>query len=411
MSFLYDLGIRAYRLGVGIASISNPKAKAWIEGRRDVFTKLREALDGKEHVVWFHCASLGEYEQGKPVMELLKEKDPSIFLLVTFFSPSGYEIRKDDPLIDHVCYMPLDTRSNATRFVGIARPKLAVFVKYEFWLNHINRLLTHRIPTYFISAIFRPDQHLFSWKGKQQLEALKKVDHIFLQEERSLHILKEHGFANCSIAGDTRFDRVFKTYRETESLDVIESFKGDSRLLIAGSSWPAEESILIPYINSGVVMKFIIAPHDIHEDHITAIMDQLTVPAIRYSEMNDASDHQVLVIDNIGLLARAYKYGDIAFIGGGFSGSLHNILEAATFGMPVLFGPKHDKFPEAAALVDQGGAFVVSNAEEWNKRMEFLLEDPMVLQLAGEMSRNFVLTNKGATETIVKALTSHLNQS
>lgn len=410
MPVFYNLGIRFYGLGVRIASISNPKAKKWVAGRKGIFEQLKKV--SCDNLAWFHCASLGEYEQGKPVMEELKNLHPEIKLLVTFFSPSGFEVRKNDPLIDYVFYLPLDTPKNARKFIDLIKPKVAVFVKYEFWLNYILQLQKKAIPTYFISAIFRPNHHLFKLSGKAQLAALQNVNHIFVQEEFSMKILLAAGFKNVTVSGDTRLDRVYNTAQTAEALSIIEKFKGNSKILIAGSSWPEEEKLLAPYINNtSSELKFIIAPHDISENHVRQIIEQIKVPVLRYSQAKsgDTVPYKVLLIDNIGLLARLYRYGDLALVGGGFSGSLHNILEPAAFGMPIMFGPQHSKFPEAQQLITNGGAVVVTNAAELKKQIEFFLNDETIWRMASEMSKHFVHSNRGATGKIVKSLTKHFN--
>lgn len=412
MTWLYNMGISLYRFGIGVASLSNSKAKKWIAGRKNLLVHIERSVTGTENPIWFHCASLGEFEQGKPVIEAIMNRHPGHQLVVTFFSPSGYDVRKDYELADHVFYLPLDKKRNATRFLNAVKPKMAVFVKYEFWYHFLSQLQQRQIPTFAISAHFRKDQHYFKWFGKKQLEVLKKLNHIFVQDPNSLQLLQQHGFNNASVSGDTRFDRVYDTAQAAEQLALVEEFKNGNKLFVAGSCWPPEEKLLGPFVNAKPMgMKFVYAPHDVSTNHVNQIMESISVPAIKYSEAKtgELDDYRVLVIDNIGLLARLYLHADIAFVGGGFDKGLHNILEPATFGMPVLFGPNHSTHPEAGELIEQGGAFVVSTTLELTDRIKFLESDPMLWQMASHMSQNYILKNRGATETIMKTLTSYLN--
>lgn len=353
----YSTGIYLYGAVIRIAAeLGNQKAKKWVNGRRHWSIKLPQT-NGKR-VTWFHCASLGEYDQGLPVMEAWKQQFPDDFILVTFFSPSGYENKADQSIGDATCYLPLDTPANARKFIDHFKPQHAFFIKYEYWVNFINSAAQTDCSIYGLSAIFRPSQRFFSWYGALFRKALRQFDYFFVQNQSSRDLLASIGINDVSVTGDTRFDRVMKRVENHSEQPVIRQWTNQETVFVMGSSWPVDEEIIIPFINSGkIASKVIIAPHEVDESHIKAIEKQLAVPSERYTKI-DASvgvqaSTQVLILDCIGLLASAYKYGTIAYVGGAFKTGLHNILEPAAFGLPVIFGPHHDKFPEAQLFIDQ----------------------------------------------------------
>lgn len=408
MSVFYDIVLAFYHLFIRIAALFNTKAKLWVIGRKGVFEKLSDEFAQKDDVAWFHCASLGEFEQGRPVMEKFKVDNPNSKILLTFFSPSGYEIRKNYELADCVCYLPRDSRKNAEKLLEFVCPRVVFFVKYEFWAHYINAIYQKGIPLYLISGVFREDHVFFKWYGGFFKNLLKGFSFFFLQNQLSKDILNKAGFDNCMVTGDTRFDRVNDTARTVKEISAIRTFKAKNSLFIAGSTWAADENVLLPYINEvNNDLKFIIAPHEIKEENIKRIKGNLKVETILFSEANDAniSDAKVLIVDNIGMLSSLYQYGDIAYIGGAFGKNVHNVLEAAVFGMPVIFGPNYHKFKEAVDLVEIGGAFPIDSRNSFNKRMEFLLSDPYMIKMASEMSRSFVVKGQGATKKIIDRLT------
>jgi 3-deoxy-D-manno-octulosonic-acid transferase len=376
-----------------LAALFHPKAKAWTEGRLHWQEKLRGVLPADRKVLWFHCASLGEFDQGMPLMKELKEKDPSLFLLVSFFSPSGMEhYQKREPIVDAACYLPIDTRANAKAFIDLVRPVKAVFVKYEFWPNFLHELGRQHIETIAVSAIFRPKQIYFRWYGAFFRNALKQVQHFYVQNEASKNLLESIGMHNSTVSGDLRYKRVYqaKELAMQTSNEVLANFTSGSTALILGSSWPKEEGIVRDVLPNLGTTKLIIAPHDVSESHITAI--QADFPdALRYTQLEAERDAtklahaQILIIDCIGQLSAAYRYGTIAFIGGGFTGNLHNILEPAVYGLPLLFGPKHAKFPEADLFLQKGFALEVNNRSDFSQSFHSLLEKADVLRVEMEV--------------------------
>jgi 3-deoxy-D-manno-octulosonic-acid transferase len=367
MKFIYTIIIYIYTGIIYIFSLFNHKACLWVEGRKRWVPKLRENFKTGEKTIWFHCASLGEFEQGRPVIEMIKDTDPEIKIVLTFFSPSGYEIRKKYEFADHVLYLPADTPGNASDFLSIIKPSLAVFVKYEFWNNYITELNDRDIPLYLISGIFRPGQHFFRWYGGFFRNILKKFTHIFVQDSSSLGLLQEIGIMNTSVAGDTRFDRVSQIAAATIDLPVIEKFRDGERLFLAGSSWKPDEEIIAGLINSDPAkMKWVFAPHEIHRSNIERLEKLFKTEVVRYSEFNENSRNaRVLLIDNIGILSSAYRYAYIAAVGGGFGRGIHNIMEPACWGRPVLFGPNYYRFKEADDLISRGGACCFRDRDEF----------------------------------------------
>lgn len=401
MFIFYNTSVRLYAFGIRIASIFNDKAKLWIEGRKNLLSKIKNELKNSTNHIWIHCASLGEYEQAKPFIEKLKLKYPKEKIVVTFFSPSGYEYRKNDPLIDYCFYLPIDTISNAKKLVDTINPKMVFFVKYEFWINYINYLKKKNIPTYLISGVFRTNQIFFKWYGKWFKNVLFNFTHFFVQNEKSKALLHNHGIKNVTVSGDTRFDRVFENSKNPKPLPIIDSFKNNRLLLVGGSTWNEEEEILSK-INSEI-FKIIIAPHDISETHIKNIEQLFHQNCIRYSQstIDNIKDFNVLIIDNIGILSNIYQYSDIALIGGGFKNALHNILEPASFGNVVFFGPQHQKYHEAKDLMDYNGGFEITDVKDFEKKLHITTSD---IDKYKKNCSNFVKNNIGATSTILSFL-------
>lgn len=403
MQQLYNLFIFLFSVGIKLASFFNPKAKLFIDGRKNVYKKKL----AHKNVYWFHCASLGEFEQGRPVIEELKKRKPEIAILLTFFSPSGYEVQKNYALADHVMYLPIDTRSNAKKFLETFKPDAAFFIKYEFWFNYLSELKSKNIPTYLISGIFRKEHYFFKWYGKWFLNKLKTFNYFFLQHQTSLELLKQHGFNNALVNGDTRFDRVIAISAEAKKLDIVSSFKSNQKLLIAGSTWPEDEKMIFNWLKDNKECKVIIAPHNITFENISQITQLLDHTKINYSKFSENQikvGSRVLIIDNIGMLSSLYRYGDIAYVGGGFGKSVHNILEAAVYGIPVLFGPIHHKFNEANELVRLTGGFVVGGQQTFNATINDLLSNEGKRKIAGGVCRKYVNENAGATEKIMNLI-------
>ena len=409
MIFFYQITIYCYYLILKIASIFHPKAKLWIKGRQHIFEQLK-AVEGGGNMYWFHCASLGELEQGKPIIEKLKEQDNAIKILLTFFSPSGYEIGKNYEKADFVFYLPLDTATHAKQFIKIVNPKKAFFIKYEFWYHYLNELHHQKIPTYLISGVFRKNQPFFKWYGSIHKKMLTFFTHFFVQNTDSQKLLTTLGYQNITVAGDTRLDRVYKNSLHPIHLPLIQQFVENKKVIIAGSSWQKEEKILCEFINSSKKdFKYIIAPHDISIKHIQEIEGLLGNDFIKYSEATseNISSYSTLIIDNIGILANIYQFTDIAFIGGGFTGALHNILEPASFGNVVLFGPKHTKFHEAEELLQLKGAFEIEDTDDIIAIVNHLLVST-TLEQSKTAAHNYVENGKGATELIFEELTHSL---
>ncbi len=402
---LYHLSILLYSAGIHIAGLWNPKARAAATGRDGWYGKLGAALNpvtGRKRI-WMHCASLGEFEQGRPVLEILRQQYPDSFILLSFFSPSGYEIRKNYPLVDYVFYIPFDTPSNARHFYQLAKPDLAIFVKYEYWLNILRYMHKKHVPILMISAILKPGYVFFTWYGSIWKKTLHTFRHFFVQNKESGELLKSAGIDSYSINGDTRFDRVLSITRNFEPLPMIEMFCRRKFCIVAGSTWPEDEEVLVHLVNTRKDISFIIAPHELYEEHLKAIA-KLFPERMLYSDLanGDAmSDSNVLVIDNIGLLSKLYHYATICYIGGGFSNGIHNILEAAVHGKPLLFGPAFYKFQEAVDLLELGGAETVESALELEKIITQWLSSPVELEERGKVSADYVSGKTGATEKII----------
>ena len=373
---------------------------------------LREKIDRNAKYIWFHASSLGEFEQGRPMIEKIKAEHPEYKVLLTFFSPSGYEVRKNYKGADVICYLPFDTPFRVKKFLNLANPAIAIFIKYEFWGNYLRELRKRGIPVYIISAIFRPDQLFFQWFGKPYRKMLSYFNHLFVQDERSMKLLNEFGITNVTVTGDTRFDRVLDVRKQARELPFIERFlesKEGKRpiVMVAGSSWPQDEAIFIPYFHEHPEMKLIIAPHEIHREHLLSIEAMLKRPSVRLSEAHedDLADKDCLIIDSFGLLSSIYRYGEIAYIGGGFGVGIHNVLEAAVYGMPVIFGPNNKRFREAQGLLQCKGGFEIQGAEAFKKIMDNFLNNYEALDKAGKKAGNYVRDNAGALEKIMHTVT------
>ena len=401
---LYNLGMLIYHFGVWVASFWNEKASKFCKGRQGVLEFLAERIDKDSRYVWVHAASLGEFEQGRPIIEKLRQMKPEYKIVLTFFSPSGYEVRKNYEGADVVCYLPIDTSWSANRFLDTVNPSYAIFIKYEFWMNYISGLKRRNIPTYIVSAIFRPTQIFFKWYGAWYRKVLHCFTHLFVQNQVSLDLLSSIGVKNVSLSGDTRFDRVADIAANSKELPIVSAFAQGSKVIVAGSSWPKDEDILCDYFNNHPEVKMILAPHEIHQAHLDSIVSKLKRPYVFYKDTDEAAAAKAdcLIINCFGLLSSIYKYGKVAYIGGGFGVGIHNTLEAAVYGMPVLFGPNHERFQEAVDMVKRGGAFSIQNADEFNALMDSLLEEnSTLLQSASAQTAGYVNENRGATERIV----------
>lgn len=406
MLFLYNLILLFASQLVKLLALFNPKMKLFVDGRKGVFEKIREKINPTDKTIWFHAASLGEYEQGLPVIEQIKIKYPEHKIVVTFFSPSGYEVRKNNTVADLTIYLPLDTKHTAQLFVELVHPEMVFFIKYEFWPNYLNELKKRIIKTYLISGIFRDNQAFFKGYGGFYRNALNTFDYFFVQNENSKKLLQSIGFTNVKISGDTRFDRVVSILERDNFLDFIEQFKDQKTTIVIGSSWPKDESLLVNYINSASAdLKFIIAPHNIHKPEIDKLQTLITKKTILFSEKENQNlnEFQVFIIDTIGILTKIYSYADIAYVGGGFGNpGVHNILEPATFGVPIVIGPNYSHFAEATALVHQGGCVSISNQKELNETLDNLISNEDIQLEKGHICETFVQMNKGATVTILQ---------
>ena len=391
MSILYTISIQLHIIAIHIAALFNAKAKLWVKGRKAIFQKLTEAIKENQDIVWFHCASLGEFEQGKPIIEGYKLKYPNHKILLTFFSPSGYEIRKNYDGVDWVFYLPSDTKKNAIQFLSIINPIKVIFIKYEFWFNYMTELNKKNIPFYSVSSIFRKEQYFFKydWAAKQ----LNNVSHFFVQDKNSKELLQNIGFTNCTVAGDTRFDSVIANTQNSVSIPLIEEFTKNKTTIICGSTWTQDEALLAKYIKVNPNYNYIIAPHEILQ--ISALQKQTNALLFSKADNTNINNCNVLIIDSIGILSNIYKYGDLAYIGGGFGSGIHNILEAATFGLPLVFGPNYQKFKEANELIELGGAKSISNFSE----LEITILSS--INFNKSIAKNYIKSNAGATEIII----------
>ncbi|MBT0607595.1 3-deoxy-D-manno-octulosonic acid transferase [Aequorivita echinoideorum] len=409
MRGVYDLLIYLSSFFLKGLALFNKKMKLFVNGRKDVFEILEKSLSAEDKIVWFHCASLGEFEQGLPIMEALKKWKPNYKVLVSFFSPSGFENKKNTPVADVVVYLPLDTKKNAKKFIALAKPSIAFFVKYEIWPNYLFELEKKRIPTLLISGLFRENQIFFKNYGGFMLKALHTFEHIFVQNEISEKLLQSKNFTNVSVSGDTRFDRVSRQIEMDNSLPFVENFKGKNMCIVCGSTWPEDENLLLEYINIAPKnVKFIIAPHKIDTEKIENLRKKIKSETSLFSEKDtDLSQSKVLIIDTIGLLTKIYSYADIAYVGGAAGNTgLHNILEPATFGVPILIGKNFEKFPEAKKLQNLAGLFAVESASECTRILEKLVNDDSFRKKTGMISGHFVNQNTGATASIMQYMQS-----
>lgn len=404
MNPLYSIGMRLMGIGARAASLRSPKIKKIVEGHRNTLPYLKEHVDPQAGYIWIHAASLGEFEQGRPLIEMIKRELPEKKILLTFFSPSGYEVRHDFPLVDAVCYLPFDIKKHVCAFLDAVRPSMAIFIKYEFWGNYLQELHRRKIPTYIISAIFRPSQIFFKPWGGMFRSMLRCYTKIFVQDENSKKLLAGLGVNNVVVAGDTRFDRVTDIVRQGFAIPQIEAMTRDKSKLtiIAGSSWEPDEAYLIPFFNSHPEVKMVIAPHEVNPARIAGIEKSLKRPFCRLSTagIEEAEKADCLIVDCYGKLSSAYRYGKIAYIGGGFGSGIHNINEAAVYGMPVIFGPNYHKFKEAADLIACGGAFMFNDRKSFLSAIEPLVSDPVALEKAGQKAERYIKEHLGATERI-----------
>jgi 3-deoxy-D-manno-octulosonic-acid transferase len=440
--FIYNIFLFLYSIGIRITSLWNPKARLWRNGRKDIWAELEKAVGSRQKaedgdlsreephspltthhspLVWMHCSSLGEFEQGRPVLEAIKQQYPTAKTLLTFFSPSGYEVRKNNSGADYVMYLPMDSKANARKFISLVQPDLVIWIKYEYWFYFLTELKKKQIPLLLVSGIFRPDQPFFKWYGRLHWYMLESFNHLFVQTDNSKELLRTIGFTNnVSVSGDTRFDRVVQIAEQFKPIDHIEQFCGNSPVIVAGSTWPEDEEEIDHYANTHPEIKFIIAPHEINEEHLKEI-EKLFKHSIRFSKLaahlspspkpvarnkqlpSEEQKPNTLIIDNIGMLSKLYKYATITYIGGGFGDDgVHNVLEAAVYGKPVVHGPVYEKYIEAVELVQAGGAFVINTALELEKTCNDLLTDTGTYQVSCQAARNYVYNKKGATEKVMQ---------
>ena len=403
---MYNFVIYIYLFAVKLVSLFNPKVKLMVKGHSEVFDILKSKIEKDKKYIWFHAASLGEFEQGRPLMERIRRQYPEYKILLTFFSPSGYEVRKNYQGADVICYLPFDTPRNARRFVKLANPCMAFFIKYEFWQNYLKGLQKHHVPTYSVSSIFRKNQVFFRWYGGKYFKVLTRFTHLFVQNEVSKELLATLIIRNVDVVGDTRFDRVIEIFEQAKQLPLVEQFKKNSMVMVAGSSWQPDEDIFIRYFNEHPEMKLIIAPHVIGESHLTEIIGKLKRPYVRYTQATPENVEQAdcLIIDCFGLLSSIYRYGEIAYVGGGFGVGIHNVLEAAVYGIPVLFGPNNQRFQEARQLLETKGCFEIHKYEEFKEKMDRLMTDAPYLEKCGKLSGDYVKQHAGASDKVMKAV-------
>ena len=401
---IYNLAMYILELGVKLAALFSEKPAKMVKGHREVFDLLKSKVDPKAQYIWFHAASLGEFEQGRPLIERIRKEYPQYKILQTFFSPSGYEVRKNYDGADIVCYLPIDTPANAKKFIDLVNPCMVFFVKYEFWHNYLNTLYQKGIPTYSVSSIFRPNQIFFRWYGKSYQQVLKTFAHLFVQNEESKKLLASIGVKNTTVVGDTRFDRVLDICAAAKQLPLVQKFKGDALTFVAGSSWGPDEDIFIKYFNAHPEMKLIIAPHVVNDGHLKEIESKLQRSSVRYTQATEENVGKAdcLIIDCYGLLSSIYRYGEISYIGGGFGVGIHNVLEAAVYGIPVIFGPNNKKFREAQHLLANKGGFEIHGYDDFEQLMNKFLTDEAYLKQSGKAAGDYVKGNAGAMELILK---------
>jgi 3-deoxy-D-manno-octulosonic-acid transferase len=412
MLFLYNLIVQVANFSLKIVALFSSKIKLFVEGRKPVFEILKQKIKTNDKTIWFHAASLGEYEQGLPVIEKIKEKHPNHKIIITFFSPSGYEVRKNNTVADTTVYLPLDTQKNAKQFMELVHPEMAFFIKYEFWPNYLNELRKLETPTYLISGIFRENQMFFKWYGGFYRKALETFTYFFVQNDSSKQLLFQLSKTNVAVSGDTRFDRVATILEKDNTLDFIEEFINNNLTIVVGSSWPKDETLLVDYINqTSEKVKFIIAPHNIKAEQIQELKNSISKKVVLFSEVGTGcdlslQDFDVFIIDTIGILTKIYSYADIAYVGGGFGNpGVHNILEPATFGIPIIIGPNFSHFAEATALVNLEGCVPIANKNELSDAFSNLIRNVDIRHEKGHICSTFVQMNKGATDTILKKIT------
>ncbi|SEL54952.1 3-deoxy-D-manno-octulosonic-acid transferase [Maribacter orientalis] len=407
MYFLYNLLVLTASAILRALALVNTKLSLFVNGRKETFSILKKTISKKDKVIWIHAASLGEYEQGLPIMEELRKTRPNHKLVLSFFSPSGYEVKKNSKTADVICYLPLDTRKNVSQFLKAVHPELVIFIKYEIWPNYLSSLKKENIPTFLISALFKESQIYFKWYGAFMRKALSKFTHFFVQNEKSYDLLNSIGFNNATIAGDTRFDRVNEILEKDNSLDFMSSFKQDKFCFVAGSTWPEDENIIIDYINQNThPIQFVIAPHTMKAKHIESIKQAVHKPVLCYSELSDKdpTNYQVIIIDTIGILTKIYSYADVAYVGGGFATGLHNTLEPAVYGIPVIIGPKYDGFAEAEELVQLKGVLSIHSPSEFRKNMNLCFERVDYKEKTGQINYSYITSRKGATSKIMNVI-------
>jgi len=402
---MYSLAIYLYMICAHIVALFNKKAQLMTKGQRNTWNILRKEI-GNDAYVWFHAASLGEFEQGRPLMERLRREHPEKKILLTFFSPSGYEVRKNYDGADIVCYLPFDTPLNAKKFIKLAHPEAAFFIKYEFWRNYIDILHRQQIPIYSVSSIFREKQVFFRWYGRKYARCLNRITHLFVQNEHSRELLKSIGVTDVTVVGDTRFDRVIDIMHAAKPLPLAECFASGQRVLVAGSSWQPDEDIILPYFNAHPELKLILAPHVVSEQHLQEIEGKLNRPAVRYTQATPetVANADCLIIDCYGLLSSIYRYATMAYVGGGFGVGIHNVPEAAVYGIPVIIGPNNQKFQEAQALLKNGGCREIHQTDDFLRVMDLFLNNPKELEKAGQAAGAYIARHAGAADTIFKQI-------
>lgn len=407
--WIYNIAILLYGWAIRLVSIRHRKAQLWVTGRKQLLERMAEAIDPKSRIVWLHAASLGEFEQGRPIIEALRKEHPEYKILVTFFSPSGYEIRKNYAGADYIFYLPLDTPRNVRRLLDIVHPEIVIFVKYEFWLNLLRELRRRQIRTYVVSAIFRRKSIFFRFYGGMWRNALESFDVMFVQNEESKQLLAELGFDNVMIAGDTRFDRVAEIAQQAKRIELVERFRGENPLFIAGSTWGPDEELLIPLMNANPEVRFVIAPHEMDQTRINHLISQTAGGAVRFTQCDEQTDFahtQLLILDTMGMLSSVYGYASWGYIGGGFGVGIHNTLEAATFGLPIAFGPNYRKFKEACDLLSLGAAASINNYEELAAWFTPLRDEEPLCLAAGRSAKEYTQRHLGATRLILRTIFS-----
>jgi len=411
MNLLYNISIYFSSFVLKIIALFNKKIALFIDGRKDVFQKLKSGLSPNKKTIWFHCASLGEFEQGRPILEKIRSIYTDCQIVLTFFSPSGYEVRKNYAFADVVTYLPIDTRENAKKFLEIIQPEMAIFIKYEFWPNILTELKNRDIDTILVSANFRPDQTFFKWYGNWMRKSLKAFHHFFVQNENSKNLLGKIGFNNVTVSGDTRFDRVFEISEGDNFLPEIANFTKNKYTLVAGSTWQKDEELLVNYINfhASESEKFIIAPHNIIKKDIDKLKEAIQKKVLLYSNRNDLNNDQVLIIDSVGILSKIYSYANVSYVGGGFGNDgVHNVLEPAAFGIPLITGPEFAKFEEAIALAKIGASEIVNNKEELNRYLSLMYHDKSKRIERGKMAKDYIINNIGATKLVVNYIVNKI---